>query len=186
MKEKYIAIFCSAQDLAKKYTKPAKELAKKIAEHEYHLVWGGSDTGLMKVIADEVQKGGGKLVGVSVKFLHHVARKNADEMIMAEDFSERKAKMLFRCDALVVLVGGTGTLDEATDVLELKKQDHHKKPIIFLNTENFYEGLKVQLQKMKDDGFIKRPLEELIFFADTPQEAIEYIDENLHGKSNQR
>lgn len=182
-KEKYIAIFCSAQDLAEKYTKPARELAKKIAEHGYHLVWGGSDTGLMKIIADEVQKSGGKLVGISVKFLHHFARKNADEMIIAADLGERKAKMLFRCDALVVLVGGTGTLDEATDVLELRKQDHHKKPIIFLNTENFYEGLKVQLQKMRDDGFIKRPLEGLVFFADTPQEAIDYIDKNLRRKN---
>lgn len=179
MKEKYIAIFCSAQDLTKKYTKPAKELAIKVAEHGYHLVWGGSDSGLMKVIADEVQKGGRRLIGVSVKFLQHAARKDADEMIIAEDLGERKAKMLFRCDAIVMLVGGIGTLDEVTEVIELKRHDHHKKPIVILNTENFYEGLKVQLQKMKDDGFINKPLEELVFFANTPKEAIEYIDKNL-------
>lgn len=185
-KEKYIAIFCSAQDLDQKYVKPAKEFAKKLAKHGYHLVWGGTNSGLMEVIASNVQEGGGKLYGVSVEFLRHKTRKNADEMIVAVDLNERKAKMLVRCDAIAVLVGGTGTLDEATDVIELRKQNIHNKPVVILNTENFYEGLKVQLQKMKDDGFIKRPLEGLIFFADTPQEAIDYIDENLRGKKTQR
>ena len=172
---KHIAVFCSAQELDEKYNEPAKELARLIAENGYHLVWGGSDKGLMKTIAAGVREGGGRLVGVSVHFLSHMIHKSADEMIIAKDLGERKATMLKRCDAVVTLVGGTGTLDEITDIMELKRHNLHDKPIVILNTDNFYEGLRIQLKKMKDDGLLSRPIDELIIFADTPQEAMDHI-----------
>lgn len=178
---KHIVVFCSASDVEEKYTQPAEEFATLLAKNGYHLVWGGSDTGLMKVIASAVQAGGGRLVGVSVTHLQHVLRADADEKIIEKTLGERKATLLARSDAVVALVGGIGTLDEITEIIELKKQGLHNKPIIILNTENFYEGLKVQMQKMKDDGFIKNNLDELFYFADDPQEAIEYINDKLRA-----
>lgn len=179
---KYILVFCSANDLEEKYTKPAKEFAKLIAQNGYGFVWGGSDTGLMRVMASAVQDVGGKIIGISVEMLKHKARQNANEMIIAKDLAERKSIMLKRGDAIVLLVGGIGALDEITGILELKKHSVHNKPIIILNTDHFYEGLKIQLQKMKDDGFLTRPLDDLIYFADTPQEAMEYINQKLQTK----
>lgn len=186
---KYVAVFCSAQNIDRKYSDPAEEFARLLAQHKYGLVWGGTDVGLMKTIAAGVREGGGKLIGVSMELLKHLIRDDVDEKIIAKDLSERKAVMLERCDAIVMLVGGIGTLDEITEVLALKKHELHNKPIVVLNTENFYEGLKVQLQKMKDDGFITKklkdgskppmPLDELLYFADTPQEAIVFIDRSL-------
>lgn len=133
----------------------------------------------MKVMASGVQIGGGKITGVSMELLKNQVRKDADEMIIAKDLGERKESILKRSDGIVALVGGIGTLDEITEILELKKHGLHNKPIVVLNTENFYEGLKVQLQKMKDEGFITRPLDELIYFADSPREVISYLNEKL-------
>jgi uncharacterized protein (TIGR00730 family) len=178
---KNIAVFCSANELEEKYTSPAKQFAQLIATNGYNLVWGGSDKGLMKVIADGVQAGGGKLCGISMELLKASARANADEMIFAKDLGERKKLMLEKSDAIVVLVGGIGTLDEITEILELKKHGVHNKPIVVLNTENFYEGLKVQMQKMKDDGFITKPIEDLIYFADKPEEVIAFIQKKLNS-----
>lgn len=171
-----VTIFCSASDLDAKYTRPAQEFARLMAERGHHLVWGGSDKGLMKLMADAVQEGGGKLYGVSVEFLKDHARKNADEMRIAKDMGERKALLLERGDILVMLVGGIGTLDEVMSVLELKKHRAHNKPVVVLNTGNFYAGLRTQLQKMKDEGFIGRSLDELVHFADTPEDAMRYIE----------
>ncbi len=176
---KYIAVFCSANDLEEKYTAPSKKFAQLLAENGYGLVWGGSDKGLMKIVASAVQEAGGKIVGVSMELLRKDARVGADEMIIAKDLGERKTTMLARSDAIVLLVGGIGTLDEITEILELEKHGVHNKPIVILNTENFYEGLKVQLQKMKDNSFITKPLDQLIYFVDTPEEAIVYIKEKL-------
>ncbi len=176
---KSILIFCSANELSEKYTTPAIEFGEMIPQNNYSLVWGGSNTGLMKTMADTVQENGGKIIGVSVEFLKYKSRAKADEMIIAKDLSERKALMLERGDAVVVLPGGIGTLDEVTETIERKKHKQNTKPIVFLNVDDFYSGLKIQLQKMHDEGFLTVVLDELVFFADTPKEAMDYINKEL-------
>lgn len=171
-----ICVFCSANELPEKFTKPAEKLAKLIAEHGHNLVWGGSDVGLMKIMASGAQAGGAKIIGVSVDFLKHKLRANADEMIIAKDLGERKAKMLERSDIIVLLIGGTGTLDEVTEIIEHKKHGHHDKPIIVLNTDNFYDGLKLQFLRMKDEGMLTSDLDRLVSFAETPEEVINQIN----------
>ncbi len=175
--KKYIGIFCSAAELEEKYVKPAEEFARLMAQKGYHLVWGGTDRGLMKVIADEVQKGGGELIGVTIDVFKDIARKDVTEIIISTSLGERKSTMLLKADVIVALVGGVGTLDELTEVIELKKQGKHNKPIVVLNTDNFYEGLKIQLQRMQQEGFIhNRPISEHIYFADTVVDAMKYIE----------
>ncbi|MFD8077211.1 TIGR00730 family Rossman fold protein [Streptomyces sp. NPDC059718] len=173
-----ICVFLSAADLEPRYTEPAREFAELIGKGGHTLVWGGSDVGLMKVMADGVQEHGGRLVGVSVDFLAAKARKGADEMVIAADLAERKAELLARADAVVVMVGGTGTLDEATEILELKKHGLHTKPVVLLNTAGFYDGLKEQFQRMDEEGFLPLPLTDLVFFAEDGVSALAYLEEN--------
>src|SRR3954471_24269224 len=109
-----ICVFLSAADLDERYTRPAREFAELLGKGGHTLVWGGSDVGLMKVVADGVHEAGGRLVGVSVDFLGARARPIADEMVVAKDLAERKALLLAKSDAIVIMVGGMGTLDEAT------------------------------------------------------------------------
>ncbi|MFC7262009.1 LOG family protein [Streptomyces lutosisoli] len=175
-----ICVFLSAADLDDRYTRPAREFAKLIGKGGHTLVWGGSDVGLMKVVADGVQEAGGRLLGVSVDFLAAKARAGADEMVIARDLAERKALLLEKADAVVVMVGGTGTLDEATEILELKKHGKTDKPVVLLNTAGFYDGLKVQFRRMEDEGFLPRPLADLVFFAEEPAGALAYLEES-HG-----
>jgi len=174
-----ICVFCSASDVDKKYTDAARELATLIARGGHTLVWGGSNKGTMKVIADTAQAAGGKIVGITMELLRASARQNADEMLILPNLGERKAKLLERSDALVVLPGGLGTLDEITEALELKKHSLHDKPVVFLSTAHFYEGFEMQLERMDREGFLPRALSELLFFADTPQDVMRYIE--AHG-----
>ncbi len=176
---KTIGIFCAANSVHQKYIDDAKQLAKLMVQHGYDLVWGGSDRGLMKVMADTVEQEGGKLIGISMELVKDQTRKVADEMVITTDLPTRKAMMLKRSDAIVLLVGGIGSLDEITEILELKKHNQHAKPVVVLNTDNFYEGLEMQFKRMKDEGFLTKPLDELLFFAKDPDEAIEYINKRL-------
>ncbi|OEJ94297.1 LOG family protein [Streptomyces thermolilacinus] len=172
-----ICVFLSAADLDDRYTGPAREFAELLAKGGHTLVWGGSDAGLMKVVADAAQQAGGRLVGVSVEFLAHKARPGCDEMIMTKDLAERKAELLARSDAIVIMVGGTGTLDEATEILELKKHGMHTKPVVLLNTAGFYDGLKQQFRRMEAEGFLPLPLADLVFFAEDGVSALAYLEE---------
>ncbi|MET8572156.1 TIGR00730 family Rossman fold protein [Streptomyces sp. NPDC004783] len=173
-----ICVFLSAADLDERYTRPAKEFGTLLGKGGHTLVWGGSDTGLMKVVADGVQEAGGRLMGVSVDFLAAKARAGADEMVIAKDLAERKRLLLEKADAVVIMVGGTGTLDEATEILELKKHGHTDKPVVLLNTAGFYDGLREQFRRMEDEGFLPRPLTELVFFAEEPAGALAYLEES--------
>ncbi|MER6050911.1 TIGR00730 family Rossman fold protein [Streptomyces sp. NPDC001793] len=172
-----ICVFCSAADLDDRYVVPARKFAELIGSSGHALVWGGSDTGLMKVMADGVQEAGGKLLGVSVEFLADKARVGADEMIVTKDLAERKAEMLARADAVVVMVGGTGTLDEATEILELRKHGMHDKPVVLLNTAGFYDGLQTQFRRMAAEGFLPVALSELVFFAEDGVAALAYLEQ---------
>ena len=174
-----ICVILSAADLDERYTRPAREFAELIGKGGHTLVWGGSDTGLMKVVADGVQEGGGRLVGISVDFLQEWAREDADEMVVAKDLAERKALLLARSDAVVVMVGGLGTLDEATDILELRKHGLHAKPVVLLNTAGFYDGLALQLRRMEKEGFLPVPLADLVFLADEGAEALAHVEASV-------
>ena len=176
---KNVCVFLSARDVADKYVESAQELGKLLAQNEYGFVFGGSDEGLMKVMSSSVQQAGGFVMGVTVEMLKDSRKMDADEMIITADLSERKRIMNEKSQAIIVMVGGIGTLDEVTELLELKKHGIHQKPIIFLNTDNFYEGLKIQLMKMENEGFLSKKLEEMVFFADEPHQVIEYLSEKI-------
>jgi len=163
-------------DLEEKYTTPAVEFAQSIGARGHTLVWGGSDNGLMKTVADTAQEGGGKVIGITMEILKAKARVNADEMIVVKDLSERKTLMREHADAFALLPGGIGSLDEITEMLELKKHRLHDKPIVILNTDGFYSGFKTQLERMKQEGFIERPLEDFAYFAETAKDAIDFLE----------
>ncbi|GLY72251.1 TIGR00730 family Rossman fold protein [Actinoallomurus iriomotensis] len=173
-----ICVFLSAADLSETYTRPARELAELIGKGGHTLVWGGSDTGLMKVVADGVHQAGGRLMGVSVRFLVDKVRPGVDDMVVARDLAERKRLLLEKADAVVIMVGGTGTLDEATEILELKKHGQTDKPLVLLNSAGFYDGLREQFRRMEDEGFLPCPLANLVFFAEEPAGVMAYLEES--------
>ena len=170
-------------DVGERYTNAAREFATMIGHRGHRLVWGGSNYGTMKVIADAAQAAGGSIVGISVEPIKAKVRPNADEMVIAKDWPERRAMLLSRGDAIVALPGGIGTLDEITEVLEYKKQELHNKPVVFMNTDGFYDGFKMQLERMNKEGFLPRKLAEFMYFADTPEDAMRYIE--AHGPAHE-
>jgi hypothetical protein len=133
----------------------------------------------MRVVADGVRQTGGRLVGISVDFLRDLARKDADEMVVAKDLAERKALLLAASDAVVVMAGGLGTLDEATEILELRKHGLHDKRVVLLNTAGFYDGLTLQLRRMDEEGFLPVPLDQLVFVADEGAGALAHLEESV-------
>ena len=176
---KNICVFCSAGDVEERYVQETVKFGELMVAHGYDLVWGGSNVGLMKVIADTVQNAGGKLIGISVEFLRDKVRDKVDEMIISPNIGERKRLLLDRGDAIVLLVGGLGSLSEIAEVVDLKKLNQHKKPIVILNSYGFYAGLKAQLERMYKEHFLHKSLSELLYFAESPQDVISYLDKHV-------
>ncbi|MEN9561604.1 MAG: hypothetical protein RIQ56_877 [Candidatus Parcubacteria bacterium] len=179
-----ILVACSAQEVAKEYTLAAKETAELLARRGHVLLWGGSNVGTMKEIADSARNAGGKLIGITNEYFKKVARADVDELVVTVDLAERKKVMFARSDALIALPGGIGTLDEAFEALALQRLGLYGKPITFLNTNGFYEGLRTQFQRMEQDGFLHRVSDGLVegqiaYFAETPERAVDYVEKTV-------
>lgn len=174
-----IAVFCSQYDVAEKYRFAATTLAQLIADQGHSLVWGGADEGLMGLIARTAKRGGSRVIGVIREQIKSKAYKNADEMIVVKDAKEMNLGLIERGDAIVVLPGGIGTLNELTEVLRMVKNGLLDKCIAVVNTNKFYAGFKQQLQKMHDEGFLSDDVMQSVYFAHTPEDAMKYIQQ--HG-----
>ena len=73
---------------------------------------------------------------------------NITELIEVKDMHERKKKLIEDIDAVIVLPGGSGTLEETLEVITLKRLGKFTKPIIFINTDGFYDNLFQLFDKM--------------------------------------
>jgi uncharacterized protein (TIGR00730 family) len=184
-----ICVFCSSIDgLAGIYFDDAVNLGNKIAARGYTLVYGGTNRGLMGKLAGTVQKGGGRVIGVIPKSLldSGSAGENLDELIIADNMRERKALMDVKADAFIFMPGGSGTLEEAMEAITLKQLKYHDRPLVFLNTNGFYNSLIYLFRKMEDEKFIRQDFFKLFHLADDVEDAFLYIDnykkENAEGK----
>ena len=94
--------------------KEVKELGKWIGESGNSLVYGGSKSGLMGILADSVLLAGGRVTGVEPVFFveSEYQHEGIHELIVTKDMPERKAKMIELGDAFIAFPGGTGTLEE--------------------------------------------------------------------------
>ena len=111
----------------------------------------------MGTIADAALLAGGKVIGVIPRFLRskEIAHVGLTELIIVESMHERKTKMHEMSDGIIALPGGFGTLEELFEILTWAQLGLHKKPIGLLDTNGFYYHLKMLLQTMVDNGFLK-------------------------------
>lgn len=139
-----VTVYCGATDRADpKYATMAKQLGAELAARHWTLVWGGSKTGLMGAVARGAKEAGGRVVGVLPEFIRdwEVAYTAADEMLVVTTMAERKLILQARADAFVVLPGGIGTFDELAEALNLRQLGRHRKPIILLNQDGYFDAL---------------------------------------------
>jgi len=173
-----ICVFCSSSDkVSSVYFSEAEKLGELIGERGDTLVYGGANVGLMGALARSVHKNNGKVVGVIPDFLKdkEIAFKQASELIVTDDMRDRKTIMEKRSDGFIVLPGGFGTLEEAVEILTLKLLRQHKKPLVFVNKNGFYDGLLGFFKKMVDENVAKLRSLELYDVVDNAESAISCI-----------
>jgi len=152
-----LTVFCaSSNTIPKKYFEQTRQLAKGLVNQNITAVYGGGSTGLMGCLADTMLEQGGELIGIIPEFMKKWERNHlgVQEMIFTETMQERKAILLEKGDALLILPGGVGTLDELFEALTLKRLQRFNKPIFVLNYNGFYDALETLLQRFLDENFM--------------------------------
>ncbi len=152
-----IAVYCSSSNhIAEDYIKEAYQLGEWIAQSGNTLVFGGATGGLMSAVSEGAHSKKGKILGIIPQAVIKMKRQNdlCTELIEVETMSERKLLMKESADVFVVLPGSYGTLDEMFDVIASGVVGEHKKPLIIVNQNGFFDDLNNLTKRMLSEGFL--------------------------------
>lgn len=156
-----ICVFCGSRPGGRAaYTLAARDTGRIIAEGGWRLVYGAGDVGLMGLVAEAAQAAGAPAMGVIPQHLmaREKGRARLTTMVVTEDMHERKKVMFMNSDAIVVLPGGAGSLDEFFEILTWRQIGLHEKPIFLLNTEGYWDPLLRLLDHVIAEGFAEPAL----------------------------
>lgn len=175
---KAVAVYCaSSTQVGQAYVEDAAKLGELFAKHGVTLVYGGGAVGLMGAICDAVKAHGGKAIGVIPRFMVEKGwlRPGLDEVIEVETMAERKRIMAEITDAAIALPGGVGTFDELMDIVALKKVGLYLKPVVIVNTQNYYQPLATLLERSVTEHFQDEKFRHVWRMANTPEEAMDFV-----------
>lgn len=177
---KAVTVYCGSKSVSDPaYDQAAAELAQLLAANNITLVFGGSNTGTMKVLADTMLENGGRVVGIFTQSIRgEYLHQGLTETVITRDLAERKAEMIRRSDVLIALPGGFGTLDELFDAVAHRKMHHggHNHPIGLLNLNGYYDKLLDFLAHAQEIGFLRAADATLILSATTPVDLLRKLN----------
>src|SRR5262249_14148014 len=135
----------------------AKSFGRILAENGIRLIYGGGSGGLMGALAESVLDHRGAGAGGIPDFLvnpqHMLGR--VQERIITPAKHQRKPPKFQRAPAFVAVPGGIGRVGEWVEQLPWAQPGRHKKPILLLNSERFWDPLCALLEHMQKLEFIR-------------------------------
>ena len=172
-----VCIYCaSSQFIPDVYFDAAEKLAHILADRGIKIVYGGGSKGLMGKLADVYIERNAPIKGIIPRFMKEVewAHPGVHEMIITETMAERKA-LLMQVDAIITLAGGCGTFEELMEVISLKRLGKFTKPIVILNTNNYYDPLKQLLENAVKENFMNQEHLGMWDFVEQAEKVLEAI-----------
>lgn len=172
-------VYTSSSDaIDPRYPNLAAEFGRRLGERDDRLVYGGTNVGVMGVLAEAVRGAGGRVVGVIPKLMYDrgIGDEACDELVVTNGMSDRKQQMIARADAFVALPGGFGTLEELLEVLTLKQLGYHRKPIVLLNADGFYDPLLAFFDELYATSFAAPIYRELYHVAADLDALFDHVD----------
>jgi uncharacterized protein (TIGR00730 family) len=169
-----VAVFCASANGANPvYRAAAEELGRALAARNIGLIYGGSNVGLMKAVAEAALTADGRVIGVIPEVLVdlEVAHRGITELHITSTMHTRKALIGEKADAFIALPGGFGTFEELFEVLAWHTLNIHEKPILLLNINGFYDKLLTFLDHCVTEGMLKPKSRELLLVVNTVEDA---------------
>ena len=144
-----------------------RALGAAIAAGGHVLVNGGGRAGGMGALNEGCRAAGGRIVCViHERFVVDGEEfAGAEKMVVAggDDLGERKRLLVEHCDALIVMPGGVGTLDELWDAASLQQLGFKtSRPVVLVNLDGYYDATLAQLQRAHDEGLTSKPPAEIL------------------------
>ncbi|WP_415184339.1 TIGR00730 family Rossman fold protein [Phaeovulum sp.] len=160
-----VCVYCGSRPGARPaYAADARATGAMLASRGWRLVYGAGDVGLMGEVARAAQTKGGTTFGVipTHLFEREAGKRDLSTLVVTENMHERKKVMYMNSDAIVVLPGGAGSLDELFEVVTWRQLGLHLKPILLLNTEGYWTPLLGLIDQIITEGFADAQLRDYL------------------------
>lgn len=183
-----VTVYCSSSNsVDASYFDAARQVGSVLARSGRSLVYGGGKVGLMGETARACRAGGGRVIGVITQTLKDAEQMDPDnhETVVVETMRERKRLLEQRGEAMVVLPGGLGTLEEFFEILVGRLLGEHEKPIIVINSpepgsngkSGFYDPMLSMIDHMIAQRFAKAGVRGLFTVCADPEQMSRALDE---------
>lgn len=163
-----VCVYCGSRAGGRPaFTEAARATGAMLAARGWRLIYGAGDVGLMGEVARAAQSAGGTTFGVIPVhlFAREVGKRDLSTFVVTETMHERKKVMYMNSDAIVVLPGGAGSLDELFEVLTWRQIGLHDKPIMILNTDGYWEPLRAMVDQIVAEGFADASLAQMLIWV---------------------
>jgi uncharacterized protein (TIGR00730 family) len=173
-----VCVYCGSRfGAAPAYTTAAAYLGTALASQGVDLVYGGGSIGLMGTIARAALEAGGKVVGIIPDHLYQreVGLDGVTELLVVDTMHTRKAEMVARSDAFIILPGGIGTLDEMMEILTWRQLELHDKPVVLVDIEGYWQPIAKLFDHVIDSGFLQPQAHDYYHLADDVDAALSYL-----------
>lgn len=156
------------------FTNIARNFGTILAREKITLVYGGGNVGLMGVIANRVMECGGEVTGIIPRHLNEeeVGWKEATNFFVVDNMHDRKRMMFDHSDGFIALPGGFGTLDETIEVITWKQLRLHDKPIILVNSDNYWQPLLTLIDNFIQQKFSDPETLNLFYVVDSIEDVV--------------
>jgi uncharacterized protein (TIGR00730 family) len=160
-----VCVFCGSRPGRNPaYVADARAFGAAIADEGWRLVYGAGDVGIMGEVARAAQAAGARTLGVIPTHLmgREQGKRDLTTLVITENMHERKKVMFMNSDAIAVLPGGAGSLDEFFEVLTWAQIGLHAKPIFLLDTASYWRPLVALMDHVIAEGFAEPSLREAV------------------------
>ncbi|KAI8387387.1 hypothetical protein BD560DRAFT_320786 [Blakeslea trispora] len=133
---------------------------------------GGGSIGVMGSVAQATLNNGGDVLAVVPEPLFTHGSKQIAEAVVVPDMHTRKKRMAEESDAFIVLPGGFGTMEEMLEMITWSQLNIHNKPIVLLNTKNYYKLFVDWIKMCVTEKFIHESNTDIFVVCDTTKEVL--------------
>lgn len=179
-----ICVFCSSSArIDPVHVALAAEVGALLAARGHELVSGGGRVSMMGAVAHAAREGGARTLGVIPRALVglEVGDTDADELVVAADMRERKARMDASSDAFLALPGGLGTLEELLEIWVARSLGMHTKPVVVLDPCGAFAPLRHLVTSLTASGFVHADAVEQVVWTDTAAAALDAVETGLRS-----
>lgn len=156
------------------------QLGELLGQQAELVRYGGGQYGYLKDLMNGVSNTDAKMEAIISSAYYKEDEQYPEFVSVIKTVTDiERNKQFSLSDAFIVTAGGDGTIAEATHMQYQNVSATYsytpQKPIIFVNTNDYFNGLRTQYSKAIEDGYSDKERQANLHFVNSPTDAVKLL-----------